>query len=337
MTPSTQASPKVAPQVAIIIPVRDGAGAVMTAVTSALAQSAAVEVIVVDDASRDATPALLADAAVADPRLRVLRSARNAGPAAARNRALRAASAPWIAPLDADDRMAPDRVARLLATARAGEWDFVADDVLKVDAAGAAAPKRLWSDSDFGATQIDLAGFVQANIAGARGRRRELGFVKPLMRRAFLDRHGLAYDETLRLGEDYALYAAALARGARFLLVDPCGYEATVRADSLSGAHATADLGALLEADHRLLRDERLAPGARRALRRHARAVRREWTWRRLIDAVKARDARAAAGCFAAPPSVVVALAAHLGRQAALRGGRRLGVGAGRASPRRRG
>ena len=34
------------------------------------------------------------------------------------------------------------------------------------------------------------------------------------MRRAFLERHGLAYDETMRLGEDYDLYARALSLDA---------------------------------------------------------------------------------------------------------------------------
>ena len=63
-----------------------------------------------------------------------------------------------------------------------------------------------------------------------------------MLRRSFLDAHGLRYNEDLRLGEDYDLYARALAKGARYKVVHGCGYAAVVRSDSLSGRHKTRDL-----------------------------------------------------------------------------------------------
>lgn len=309
----------------IVVPAFDAEATILRAVRSALAQTAPVEVVVVDDASRDRTAELAALEARSASRLRLVRQERNRGPSAARNAAIAASSAPWIALLDADDWLAPDRIERLLAIAEGGAWDFVADDVLQLGESNlAATPRRLWSDEDFGLQEIRLRDFVLANISGRRGRRRELGFVKPMMRRSFLQKHGLSYDETLRLGEDYDLYARALARGARFGLVDPLGYYAVARRSSLSGAHATADLEALLRSDRRLLQERGLSRAERAAVRRHVLTVHKEWAWRRLIDAVKARDAADAARCFLAPAPVAGVLAARLAEQAWLRAGRRL-------------
>lgn len=68
------------------------------------------EHVLVDDGSTDGTARILADAAAADPRRRVLTQA-NAGAHAARNAALATASGRYIAFLDADDVWLPDKLA----------------------------------------------------------------------------------------------------------------------------------------------------------------------------------------------------------------------------------
>jgi glycosyltransferase involved in cell wall biosynthesis len=78
----------------------------------------AFEVIVVDDGSRDGTPAVLAQAVeegVLD--LQVLRQPESRGPAAARNRGWRTASGTLIAFTDDDCEPQPEWLARLLAGA----------------------------------------------------------------------------------------------------------------------------------------------------------------------------------------------------------------------------
>jgi cellulose synthase/poly-beta-1,6-N-acetylglucosamine synthase-like glycosyltransferase len=82
-------------------------------VRSALDQTVEqLEVIVVDDGS----PVPVADALgdVTDPRLRVLRHDRNRKAPAARNTALRAARAPFVSQLDADDLWEPDYLEHVL-------------------------------------------------------------------------------------------------------------------------------------------------------------------------------------------------------------------------------
>ncbi|AVT82855.1 glycosyltransferase family 2 protein [Rhodopseudomonas palustris] len=100
------------PKVSVIMPVRDGERWVAEAIRSVQNQTFRdFELLVIDDGSADATPAILADAAAADSRIAVLTQHRN-GLVAGLNRGLSAARAPLIARLDADDIALPDRLAR---------------------------------------------------------------------------------------------------------------------------------------------------------------------------------------------------------------------------------
>jgi glycosyltransferase involved in cell wall biosynthesis len=69
----------------------------------------ALEVIVVDDGSRDSTVKIVEACAASDPRIRLIRQ-QNGGVSAARNRAIALASGEFIAPLDADDLWDPTKI-----------------------------------------------------------------------------------------------------------------------------------------------------------------------------------------------------------------------------------
>lgn len=321
------------PAVAIIIPAWRATATIGRAVTSALVQSVPCQVIVVDDCSPDATADMARAADDGRGLLTVLRQDCNQGPAAARNRAIMVSSARWIALLDADDVMEPGRIAGLLAEAEPeGEpaWDFVADDLWRVVEGALDGPRtRLVSQDDFSPYTLDFETFVLGNLHGSRGARGELGFLKPMMRRAFLEETGLGYDETMRLGEDYDLYARALARGARFRVTGPLGYLAVAREGSLSDRHGARDLGGIVASDRALLANENLAARDRQAVQRHLAQVHREWAWMRLIDAVKARAPIEALRCFAGPPGIALSLVRRLAEQVVIRTRRRFfGAGA---------
>lgn len=313
--------------VSIIIPAFNCEATIERAVRSALDQTVPVDVIVVDDCSTDSTLDVLNKLDCdSQGRLQVVAQEENGGPAKARNVAIEMSTSPWITPLDSDDFMEPKRISKLLDHAREEGWDFVADDLLKVEEAAVDRLKyRLWSQHDFGRRELTLEYFVRGNISSKHDHRRELGFVKPLMKRSFLDAHHIRYDDNMRLGEDYDLYARALANGARFGLVDPCGYYAVERPGSLSGAHSAAARAAIVASDKRLLDTPGLDNGARRALQAHMMESYRESAWMNLIDAVKARDFSKTAACFRAPPSVIASLAGKLGWQAYLRSCRLIG------------
>lgn len=101
------------PLVSVVMTVHDGEPWTTEAVESVLKQSFAdFELIVVDDGSTDATPAILRR--FVDARLRVITQPPT-GQTSALNRALRLAAAPLLARMDADDVALPDRLERQVA------------------------------------------------------------------------------------------------------------------------------------------------------------------------------------------------------------------------------
>ncbi|TIR80094.1 MAG: glycosyltransferase family 2 protein, partial [Mesorhizobium sp.] len=223
------------PRVCVIIAARNAARTIPVAIASALREPEVAEVVVVDDASTDDTQNVARAADDGSGRLKVMRLDVNHGPSFARNAAIKASVSPFISILDADDFFLEGRFRRLFASP---DWDFAADNIMLIRDDAATDPTKVAAPSFAPEPQfLDFERFIEGNISRRRLLRGELGFLKPVISRAFLDRHGLRYDENLRLGEDYELYARAVARGARFKIIKSCGYGAIVRADSLSGRH----------------------------------------------------------------------------------------------------
>jgi glycosyltransferase involved in cell wall biosynthesis len=95
--------------VSILIPAYNAERWVFESVTSALTQSwNRVEIIAVDDASKDGTLATLR--AIKSSKLKVIANEVNRGASASRNIALAAAQGDYIQWLDADDLIAPDKI-----------------------------------------------------------------------------------------------------------------------------------------------------------------------------------------------------------------------------------
>ena len=309
----------VKPVVAVLVAAYNAEATLERAVISACRQTIPVEVIVVDDCSTDETFEIAEACAKAWHCVQVYRQDQNAGPAAARNRAMTVSRAPWIAVLDSDDHMAPDRLEKLVAVAEECQFDFVADDLYRVSEEDlVATDNRLWSISDFGQVDVTFEIFVDGNLRKF-GRRGELGFLKPLMRRRFLEDHDLRYDMKLRLAEDYILYARALASGCRFKLIDPKGYFAVYRDNSLSSRHSTRDLQEIVMADRVLAKFPTLSATEKAVLRKHRIEVHKEWAWRQLIDAVNGRDLIAMAKLMTEPPVVTLSVAWKLLEQLYIR------------------
>lgn len=96
--------------VSVIMPVYNSGRNLLPSVSSVLTQTyTGFELIIVDDGSTDHTPSVLQGLMDMDRRITVIRQ-ENAGPAAARNRGIRAASGHLIAFLDADDLWHPSRL-----------------------------------------------------------------------------------------------------------------------------------------------------------------------------------------------------------------------------------
>ncbi|MBK8227379.1 MAG: glycosyltransferase family 2 protein [Flavobacteriales bacterium] len=104
------------PEVSIIIAARDYGEHLPTALASVSAQTLQDwECIIVDDASGDETPRIVAEAVAKDRRFRSIRLDANVGVSAARNRGIAAAQGRYVQFLDADDAIAPEKLARQAA------------------------------------------------------------------------------------------------------------------------------------------------------------------------------------------------------------------------------
>jgi len=115
MMMSTASSPVGEPEVTVIMPVHNGAAFIEEAIRSIQSQTLkAWELIVLDDGSTDNSPLLADRLAAVDNRIRVVRLPR-VGLAAALNRGIDEARAPWVARMDADDVSLPERLERQLA------------------------------------------------------------------------------------------------------------------------------------------------------------------------------------------------------------------------------
>lgn len=104
-------------RVSVVTPAFNVASFIASAIESLRAQSHADwEMLVVDDGSSDGTMGVVAG--FADARIRLIRQA-NTGVSAARNRGMAAAAGAALVFLDADDWLAPDALARLVAALQA--------------------------------------------------------------------------------------------------------------------------------------------------------------------------------------------------------------------------
>ena len=111
--------------------------------------------------------------------------------------------------------------------------------------------------------------------------------MKPLMRRAFLERHQLGYNEAMRLGEDYDLYARALSLGGQMRLIPYAGYVSVWRMSGLSATHRRADLAQLEAADDRLLASDNLANAEKWLVKQHRFTTRSRIVWIDFMETLK--------------------------------------------------
>ena len=178
-----------------------------------------IELLISDDASPDDSLAVARRHAAEDNRVRVFEAPFNAGPGVARNRALDAARGDWVAIVDSDDLIHPQRLQRMLTAAGALGVDMIADDLVLFGDSPSACGRTLLQDLALSAPlAVDTSLLLRAN--GGDDHVPPLGYLKPLIRSATLG--SLRYDETLRIGEDFDLCLRLLLGGARYaLLPDP--------------------------------------------------------------------------------------------------------------------
>ena len=211
-----------APEVSVVICTYNAAPYIVETLESVFAQTYRdYEIIVVNDGSTDNTEEILAP--YFDRILYVKQS--NAGPAAARNTALRCALGRYIALLDSDDQWLPQYLETMLAQMKAAP-DI---DVLYPNAILFGTPQwegKLFQDICPSRAPVTLEKFLarECNV-----------FISAVFKRDLLDTVGM-FDENLCGSEDFDLWLRMLQQGYRFAFLREPLARYRKRTDSLSSS-----------------------------------------------------------------------------------------------------
>jgi succinoglycan biosynthesis protein ExoO len=237
----------------------------------------------------------------ADPRIRVIANPINRGPAYCRNRALDIARGEWVAVVDSDDIIHPERFDRLLAVADQQDGDIIADDLLLFHEDG-SPPRLMLGDETRGSFTVLTRDWVVAGVDGSPS----LGYLKPMIRADLAKQ--LRYDEGLRIGEDYDFVLRLLLLGARMVVVSEPFYLYRRHSASISHRLSVDDMRAMVERQtaltdtHQPFSTELAAAFARRLS-----ALKSGLAYEELVASIRGRRLTQALRLLAAEP-------AHLGR-----------------------
>jgi succinoglycan biosynthesis protein ExoO len=265
-----------------------------------------LEVIVSDDASQDHSVALVRAMAQADPRVRLIETTSNCGPASCRNRALELARGRWIAIVDADDLIHPERFERLLAAAARTGADVVADDLMHFHDNG--APVQFLLGPRYREPFFVSAGDL---IRSGTGRAPALGYLKPVIRAELLG--DLRYDEAVRIGEDQDLLLRILLKDANFWVVPTPWYLYRRHSGSISHRLSPDEVTRMIDSQRRLLKSEGSRhPEIVRPLKRRVRRLEKALAFARLVADAKRAAWGAAVGALLRRPQLAVPLAVSI-------------------------
>ncbi|MFF7973231.1 glycosyltransferase [Streptomyces sp. NPDC007905] len=172
---------------------------------------ARMEVISVDDGSTDGTGEYLEEFAARAPMpVTVIRQENSGGPSGPRNVGLGKAAGRYVFFLDADDRLGPEALERMVAMADKNGTDVVLG---RVEGINRIPPKSMWGKT------LDRTDVYSSNIKFTLS-------AQKLFRRELLEQHGMRFDESLWTGEDalFTMEAYLRANGVSVLADYTCYY-----------------------------------------------------------------------------------------------------------------
>ncbi len=307
-----------APRVSYIIAAYNAEETVLSAIQAVLVQdSVPVEALVVDDCSSDRTAAVARS--VKDDRVRVVTTRSNLGPGGARNVGLDMASGEFIAVLDADDSLRPQRTASLLARISDSSAAIVVDN-LKVMDSKTGTTQLGWTNQTFERpSRLDLADFISGNII-YNARIRHYGYLKPLIRRSLIDTIGLRYHEGLMIGEDFYFLANAIAQAGDCLTVPSAGYVYSQGDSSISVDLREVDVRRMRAEDDHFRRTHALDPRAQAALARRTKSLDEALAYMKLRQSIRDRSPLRACSSVASNPAALRRLVKTMGSKIAKTG-----------------
>lgn len=306
-----QLPPPKEPLVTVVIAAFNAERFLPFAIRSALSQTLrSLEVVVIDDCSTDSTATIVKQEAERDGRVRLHSLDRNFGASGARNRGFALARGRWIAVMDSDDLMAPERLERLVHEGERHDVEMVADIPARFHSVREDLIPILEGTEDFA---IDAAHYLATNrfFHGSL----HYGLLKPIFRTGTLQASGESYDERLRIAEDDDFYLRLLLRGLHFRVSASVGYFYRQHGSSVSRHIARDVVLALIDKSASLVADYRKHPLADLLEERH-RAFERTADYLGLVAALKTRNIAEALRIARRSPASLRLFSTHLQRLA---------------------
>lgn len=218
------------PAISVIMPVYKVEQYLAECLDSVLAQTMKdIEIICVNDGSPDDSQAILEAYAARDPRIKVIVQ-ENAGPSAARNTGVRQATGEYIYYVDPDDVIEPNTCEVLWQHIEATQADIVVfgmDDIIENPSTDP------WFIHVSSPREVFYAAFDPYALLYEPG---AFPFTwRNIYRRGMLLKHGIEYDESLRLGEDVVYQFTAFPHARRIQFIpDKLYHYRRMRKDSLT-------------------------------------------------------------------------------------------------------
>ncbi|WP_199199526.1 glycosyltransferase family 2 protein [Micromonospora sp. RP3T] len=220
---ATDRPPTTRPDVSVVVPVYNTLRYLRPCLDSLLRQTIGpgrMEIVAVDDGSTDGSGRLLDRLAARHPgTLRVVHQANSGGPAAPCNRGLELATGRYVFFLGSDDRLGPEALERLVATADRYGSDVVLGKVVGVNG------RHVFADVFAAGNAVDVSLFDSAlpwSLANTK-----------LFRRDLVDRLGLRFPEDMPVLSDQPFTLAACYHARRIsVLADYDYYHAVRRLDA---------------------------------------------------------------------------------------------------------
>lgn len=298
------------PLVSVIMANYCGAKYIERAVRSVLAQTVTdIELIIVDDASTDNSLEILSDLATEDRRIKVVAVEANAGPGASRNLALSKAVGKWVAIVDSDDVIHPERLEILIMWATRLGTDAVADDLVFFPTDGSQTNTTLLEMLDVKhPIEITAEYFLKSDTGGSN--QPPLGYLKPLFKRKLIA--DLRYPD-LFIGEDYEFLLNFLLDRGFMHIVPEALYFYRRHANSISFRLSESTVIGMIEYQ-KIVLDTRLnLPGnLRRLMELRILSLQKKLQFEQLVAVIKAKNLSAIALLLIKHPRLILPLSRSL-------------------------
>lgn len=185
---------------AIIIPAYNVAQYIPRAITSCIRQTEAdIEIIIIDDGSKDHTASVIAEFAQKDSRI-IFRSKQNEGVSSARNEALDLATAEYLLFLDADDWLEETAVEQLLSKVQQDKTLLICAECNFAYQEPDGSMRKVYQGDRRDPLLLDRIGAL--HLVGTDGPPKLTNAGFRLYERRVIEEHQLRFDRRIHQGED---------------------------------------------------------------------------------------------------------------------------------------